>query len=263
MNRTVTNFLIIGLLFLVTSCNTYKQVPYFQDLDRSTVITEDIKNYSPLTIQPGDIIGINVTSSSDPTAVQAFNYNLNRINGVNADNTPSNAVLGYRVDDKGNILIPYIGTLKVEGYTTDDLKDQLTKALAKFANQVVVNIRILNFKIGIMGDVLRPDVYTFQNEKVSITTALATAGDLNITGKRQNVLLIREVNGKRLFITIDLTSKKVFDSPYFYLRNNDILYVDPNRDKYAPLDAGYRTATLLIAAVSAAALVATVIIYKK
>jgi len=263
MNRTVTNFLIIGLLFLVTSCNTYRQVPYFQDLDRSGVVTEEIKNYSPLTIQPGDILGISVTSNSDVSAVAAFNYNLNRVNGLNSDNTPTNVVVGYRVDDKGDILIPYIGTLKVEGYTTDDLKDQLTKGLVKFMNQPLVNIRILNFKIGVMGDVLRPDVYTFQNEKVSIPTALATAGDLNITGKRQNVLLIREINGKREFIPIDLTSKKIFDSPYFYLRNNDILYIDPNRDKYAPLDAGYRTATLLIAAVSSAALVATVILYKK
>ena len=92
-----------------------------------------------------------------------------------------------------------------------------------------------------MGDVLRPDVYTYQNEKVSIPTALASAGDLTITGKRRNVLLVREINGKREFIPIDMTSKKLFDSPYFYLKNNDILYVDPNRDKYAPLDAGYRT----------------------
>jgi polysaccharide export outer membrane protein len=265
MKRTVTNFLIIGLLFLVASCNAYKQVPYFQDLDRSTVITADIKNYSPLTIQPGDILGVSVTSSSDPSAIAAFNTDLNRINGNGntGENTLSNPVVGWRVDDKGNIEVPYIGTLKVQGYTTDDLKEQLDKALAKYATQPVVNVRILNFKIGVMGDVLRPDVYTFQNEKVSVTTALATAGDLTITGKRQNVLLIREVNGKREFITLDMTSKKIFESPYFYLKNNDILYVDPNRDKYAPLDAGYRTATLLIAAVSAASLITTVILYKR
>jgi len=263
MNRTLSHFCIIGLLFLVASCSPYKQVPYFQDLDRSNVIAQDIKNYSPLTIQPGDILGIAVTSSSDPAAVAAFNYNLNRVNGVNGDYSPSNAVVGYLVDDKGNIQVPYIGTMKVAGYTTTDLRDQLSKALLTFAKQPVVNIRILNFKISVMGDVLKPDVYTFQNERVSIVQAITSAGDLTITAKRKSVLLIREINGKREFIPIDMTSKKLFESPYYYLKNNDIIYVDPDRTKYAPLDEGYRTASILISAVSAAALVVTVILYHK
>lgn len=263
MNRTLAHIFIVGLLFMVASCSPFKQVPYFQDLDRSNVIAEDIKNYSPLTIQPGDILGISVTSSSDPSAVAAFNYNLNRVNGVNTDMTPTNVVVGFMVDDKGDIQVPYIGTMKVAGYTTFDLKEQLSKALVKFANQPVVNIRILNFKISVMGDVARPDVYTFQNEKVSIVQAITSAGDLTITGRRKTVLLIREINGKREFIPIDMTSKKLFESPYYYLKNNDIIYVDPDRTKYAPLDEGYRTASLLISAVSAAALVATVILYHK
>jgi polysaccharide export outer membrane protein len=263
MNRTVINFLIIGFVLVVASCSPYKQVPYFQDLDRSTVVTEEIKNYSPLTIQPGDILGISVTSNSDPSAVAVFNYNLNRVNGVNTDFSPSNVVIGYLVDEKGEIQIPYLGALKVSGYTTTDLKDQLSKSLVKYMNGPIINIRILNFKIAVMGDVAKPDVYTFQNEKVSIPVALTSAGDLTITGKRQSVLLIREINGKRTFIPIDMTSKKLFESPYYYLRNNDILYVDPDRTKYAQYDEGYRTATLLIAAVSAASLIATVILYHK
>ena len=263
MNRTLAHIFIIGLLFMVASCSPFKQVPYFQDLDRSNIVAEDIKNYSPLTIQAGDILGVSVTSSSDPSAVAAFNYNLNRVNGVNADFTPSNAVIGYLVDDKGDIQLPYVGNMKVAGYTTTDFKDQLSKALVPFARQPVVNIRILNFKISVMGDVARPDVYTFQNERVSILQAITSAGDLTITGRRKTVLLIRERNGKREFIPIDMTSKKLFESPYYYLKNNDIIYVDPDRTKYAPLDEGYRTASLIIAAVSAASLIATVILYHK
>jgi polysaccharide export outer membrane protein len=114
-----------------------------------------------------------------------------------------------------------------------------------------------------MGDVAKPDVYTFQNEKVTLIQAITSAGDLTITGKRKSVLLIREINGKREYIPIDMTSKKLFESPYYYLKNNDIIYVDPDRTKYAPLDEGYRTASLIIAGVSAAALVATVILYHK
>lgn len=263
MKRTFINLVVVGLLFFAASCGTYKQVPYFQDLDRSSVVSQEIKNYSPFTIQSGDILGISVTSNSDPSAVAVFNYNLNRVNGVNSDFTPSNAVVGYLVDTKGNIQVPYLGTMKVAGYTTTDLRDQLEKSLVKYVNLPVVNIRILNFKIGVMGDVMKPDVYTFQNEKVSILDALSSAGDLTITGKRQNVLLIREINGKREFIPIDLTSKKLFESPYYYLRNNDILYVDPDRTKFAQYDTGYRTASLIISAVSAASLVITVILYHK
>jgi polysaccharide export outer membrane protein len=263
MNRTLIKFFIISLSLLAASCSPYKQVPYFQDLDRSTVITEEIKNFSPLTIQQGDILGISVTSNSDPSAVAVFNYNLNRVSGVNTDYTPSNAVVGYLVDNKGNIQVPYLGTIKVEGYTTIDLRDILTKALVKYVNLPVVNIRILNFKVAVMGDVLKPDVYSFSNEKVTIVQALAAAGDLTITAKRKTVLLIREVDGRRQFIPIDLTSKKVFESPYFYLKNNDVIYADPDRTKYAPLDEGYKTAQLVIEALSASALVITVILYKK
>jgi polysaccharide export outer membrane protein len=263
MKRTFINLAIVGLLFFAASCGSYKQVPYFQDLDRSSIVSQEIKNYSPFTIQAGDILGISVTSSSDPAAVGLFNNNLNRVNGNNNDLTPSNAVLGWQVDGKGNVQLPYLGNLKVAGYTTSDLRDQLEKSLVKYLTAPVVSIRILNFKIGVMGDVAKPDVYTFQNEKVSLLDALSSAGDLTITAKRQNVLLIREINGKREFIPIDLTSKKIFDSPYYYLRNNDIVYVDPDRTKFAQYDTGYRTAALIISAVSAISLVITVVLYHK
>jgi polysaccharide biosynthesis/export protein len=114
-----------------------------------------------------------------------------------------------------------------------------------------------------MGDVLRPDVYTFQTDNVTIPQALTSAGDLNITAKRTTVLLVREIEGKRTFIPIDLTSKKLFESPYYYLKNNDILYVDPDKTKFATVSRGYRNATVGIAALSALALLATVILYKR
>jgi polysaccharide export outer membrane protein len=114
-----------------------------------------------------------------------------------------------------------------------------------------------------MGDVFRPDIYTFQTDNVTITQALAQAGDLNITAKRTSVLLIREVEGKRVFIPIDLTSKKLFESPYYYLKNNDVLYVDPGRAKFATISQNYRNLTIAVAAISALALVATVIEYRR
>lgn len=254
MKNKFAVILILVLFLFNISCSTYKQVPYFQDLNRTSVIQEEIRNYSPLTIQAGDLLGINVTSAN-PEASAVFNYNLNRISGVNTDYTPSNSVVGFLVDQKGNIQLPLVGTIKVTGYTTTDLHDQLVKSLSNYLKDPVVNIRILNFKISVLGDVSKPDVYSFQTERVTITEALGMAGDLTITAKRTNVLLIRERDGKREFIPIDLTSKKLFESPYYYLKNNDVIYVDPDRTKYAPVDRGYRTATLLVSSLSAIAII--------
>jgi polysaccharide export outer membrane protein len=254
MKQKLALFSTLVVIFFNFSCNTYKEIPYFQDLNRTGVIQEEIRNYTPLTIQTGDILAISVTSLN-PDATAIFNYNLNRVNGVNTDYTPTNSVVGFLVDPKGYIQLPLIGSMKVVGYTTTDLHDQVVKALTgTYAKEPIVNIRIMNFKISVMGDVLRPDVYSFQNEKVSITQALAAAGDLNITAKR-NIILIREKDGKREFIPIDLTSKKIFESPYYYLKNNDIIYAEPDRTKYAPVDRGYRTATLIVSSLSAVAII--------
>jgi polysaccharide export outer membrane protein len=122
--------------------------------------------------------------------------------------------------------------------------------LLKLYKEPTVSIRIINFKVAIYGDVLKPDVYTLQNERTTITQALSLAGDLNITAIRKNIILIRETNGIRNYIPIDLRSKDIFQSPYYYLKNNDEIYVQPDRTKYAPLDRGYRTATLVVSAMS-------------
>lgn len=253
---------IIAALFFA-SCDSYKQVPYFQDLDHNAVIQEDIRNYSPYTIQPNDILGIYVSSAASPDAAAPFNFNLNRVNGMTMESSPTNPIIGLLVDAKGYIQYPMIGPIKVAGYTIVDLREQLTKSLATYLKLPIVNVRILNFKVSVMGDVLKPDVYTFQTDNVTIPEALSSAGDLNITAKRTTVLLVREVEGKRTFIPIDLTSKKLFESPYYYLKNNDILYVDPDKTKFATVSRDYRNATVIIGALSALALITTVIIYKK
>ena len=127
--------------------------------------------------------------------------------------------------------------------------------LLKYYNDPVVNVRILNFKVSVYGDVERPNVYSLQNERTTSTQALSMAGDLNITAMRKTVILVREEDGKRQFIPIDLTSKKIFESPYYYVRNNDEIYVQPDRTKYATVDRGYRTATLVLSGLSIIAIV--------
>jgi len=245
---------LVLLLALFCSCSSYKKVPYFQDLNHNAITQDQINNYSPLIIQPADILGINV-NSRNPESSAIFNYNLNRVNGSPFDNSPENPITGYLVDDKGDIHLPLIGNLKAAGLTTSQLSTQMDQLLLKYYKDPVVNIRLINFKVSIFGDVLRPNVYTLQNERTTITQALSLAGDLNITALRNNIILIREQDGKRNYYPIDLTSKKLFDSPYYYLRNNDEIYVQADRTKFAQVDRGYRTATLILSGLSIIAIV--------
>lgn len=254
MNFKPQKALFIIIAVCCFSCSNYKNVPYFQDLNQTSITKQEITNFSHLVIQPGDILGINV-SSLNPEASNVFNYNLNRISGDNTDRTPQNSVIGYLVDANGNIRLPLIGETKVSGFTTTELDDILQAKLVTYLSKPIVNIRIINFKISVMGDVLRPDVYTIQNERITITEALSMAGDLNITGIRNNIMLIREIDGKREFIPIDLTSKKIFESPYYYLKNNDVIYVVPNKQKVAAVSTDFQKISLLIAALSVIAIV--------
>ncbi|TCD01974.1 polysaccharide export protein [Pedobacter frigidisoli] len=253
MKKTLQTLLSVYAVTLIFSCGSYKKIPYFQDLNPTTPLNEQISNYVPLLVQPGDNLGINV-SSRNPESSSVFNYNLNRANGNNFDNSAENPVTGYLVDEKGDIHLPLLGNQKAAGLTTSQLREQISKKLETFYKDPVVNIRILNFKVAIFGDVQRPGVYAVQNERATITQALTLAGDLNITAVR-NITLIREENGKRSFIPIDLKSKKIFESPYYYLKNNDEIYVQPDRTKYATVDRGYRTATLVLSGLSIIAIV--------
>lgn len=242
------------ILTTLSSCGSYKNVPYFQDLDRTQLTSQSVENLAPLKIQRGDILGINV-NSRNPESSSIFNYNLNRVTGNNYDLSSSNPVTGYLVNDAGEINLPLIGSMKVSGLSTYELGDKLTKMLLTYYKDPTVNIRILNFKVSIYGDVQRPNLYTLQNERTTIMQALSLAGDLNITGMRKNIILIREENGIRKFVPIDLTSKRIYESPYFYLKNNDEIYVQPDHSKYATVDRGYRVTTLLLSGLSIIAIV--------
>lgn len=254
MNKITPFFAFLCLFIIFSSCSSYKNIPYFQDLRHDQITQDEVKNYSPLIIQPGDILGMNV-NSRNPESSAVFNYNLNRVNGSNFDNSTENPITGYLVDDKGDIHLPLIGSLKVAGLTTSEVSTKMDQLLLTYYKDPVVNVRLINFKVSIFGDVQRPNVYTLQNERTTITQALSLAGDLNITALRNNIILIREQDGKRNYIPVDLTSKKLFDSPYYYLRNNDEIYVQADRTKYAQVDRGYRTATLVLSGLSIIAIV--------
>ncbi len=244
--------LLLLLSCLLFSCSAYKQVPYFQDAEINSTLP--IQNYSPLTVQKNDILGINITSLN-PEASAIFNNNLTRTNGSNFDVSPINPVLGYLVDQEGNINLPILGKTKVVGMTTSEVQQTVLTKVSPLLKEANVTVRILNFKVSVLGDIEHPGVFTITNERVTVTEALALAGDLNITAKRGNVILIREIDGQRTILPIDLTSKSAFTSSHYYLKNNDVIYVQPGKTKYAQVSRGFQTGTLIVSALSVIAIV--------
>lgn len=208
----------------------------------------EIKNTFSIKIQSGDILSVLVSSLS-PEASSMFNPHNTMVAGVAVTqpqpNAPS-AAMGYLVDDEGFINLPLVGKLKVKDLTTIEAKALITEKLDKFLQQPTVNLRISNFKVSVLGEVNKPSVYTVPNEKISLPEALSLAGDLTIYGKRQNILIIRETNGKREFARIDLRKRDFFNSPFYYLQPNDIVYVEPTKGRITSSDRTIQLAPIII-----------------
>jgi polysaccharide export outer membrane protein len=249
--------IVWAALLSLPSCVSYKNIPYFEDLNQSQNVTEDISNFSSHTIQPQDELLIHVTSLN-PEASKVFNDNL-QTSTINS----TVPIYDYLVDRNGEINIPMLGPVKASGLTTDELSAQLEKLLVKYTKEPKVAVRILNFKVAVLGDVARPNVYNSYSERLTVTEAISLAGDLNVTAQRKNVLLVREINGKREFYHIDLTSKDLFESPYFYLKSNDLIVVQPGKLKVSTLEtSGYRNASLIISALSVVVTLAYLVYHK-
>jgi polysaccharide export outer membrane protein len=230
-------FLVATVLMVsLGSCVSKKEVLYLQDVEGVRVLEEIVK-VAP-KIQQNDILSINV-SALDAEAALPFNL-------FEAGNTTSiPKPITYLVNSDGDINFPVLGKIKVEGYTTKEITNQLTEALGIYIKNPIVNIRLTNFKITVLGEVKSPGTYPVPNERVSILEAIGMAGDLTIQGKRKTVVLVREQNGKRTFVDIDLTSREILNSPYFYLAQNDVLIVEPNKSKINSSAVGANTGIIL------------------
>lgn len=232
---------LIGLLLFSQSCITRKDISYFQDIGDSLsreTITQDFE----AVIQPGDLLSIHVTSLSKE-ASSFFN-----VVGEDSDQQVANT---YLVDADGEIEIPLIGAVTVSGKTTQEAKAEIKERLGKYLVGPTVNVRIRNFTVTILGEVEHPGVYTIPNEKITLVEALGLAGDMTIFARRVNVLVIREEAGERLFVKLDLTSKQFFESEYYYLHSNDVVYVEPGKGKFASADAWYKILPIVFSGLTA------------
>jgi polysaccharide export outer membrane protein len=243
--------LLIGL----SSCSPYSNSQYFQGLDRNSEINHKINNFAPTTIQIGDEIGLNVKSLS-PEGDAIFNTEISYsgTSGNATDNSSSNSggkgSSGRRVDQNGEIELPMVHKIKVVGMTIPEVENTIQKAITPYLKEPIVTVQLTNFKITVIGDVGRPDVITVNSDHISIPQALSLAGDITPSGRRDNVLLIREINGERKYVNIDITSNKLFDSPYYYLKNNDMLYVEEGRGKFIPVSPLRTNLSIVISLIS-------------
>ena len=247
-NKSLLLALIFGAIF-VTSCGSTKNVPYFKDISlESQSVLANAAVFKDPTIQPNDIISISVFTIDPLTSMvvnqvgsQAINAASNQVGALSA----TQPTTGFLVDKNGEVNLSVIGKVKIGDLTTFQARDLITTKAAIVFKDPNVQVGYANFKVTILGEVLRPAAYTVPNEKVSILDALGLAGDLTIYGKRENVLLVRDNNGEKQFARLNLNSKELFTSPYFYLKQNDVLYVEPNKGKAASLNQA-RTQTLAI-----------------
>ena len=183
---------------------------------------------SDLIYKPNDLLTINV-SGLDPDAVKPFNLPVVAYSNSVISAEGNLKMQTYLIDINGNIEFPVLGTIRLEGLTRTKATASLKEKLTEYIKDPIVNIRLANFTITVIGEVNNPGTFTIQDERISLIEALGLAGDLTIHGKRENVFLIREDNGVKRFTKFDLTSIKVVNSRNYYLTQNDVLYVEPNK----------------------------------
>lgn len=227
----------IFLVLVLFSCASRKRILYFTDIEK--LRGDTVNNLTPITIQPGDILQITISTINRDVAA-LFNPLPNS----------GTAAPGYLVDHEGNIELPLIGKVFVNGKTTEAVNTDLKAALEKSIKNAYVTTRLLNFRVSVMGDVARPGYYSVANERVSVLEALSMAGDVNLSASRKDVLLIREKEGKKQYISIDLTSSKVLSSPYYYLANNDVIYVKPGVSRVIGSSTGFQLLPTIFGAIS-------------
>jgi polysaccharide export outer membrane protein len=243
---------LFALLLLFASCSK-RNLAYFSDLDGQGVYTETIGNVSEPKIKQDDLLSITV-NSLNPEANVLFNSGAVPSEG---SQDISLANQGYLVNQEGYIDFPVLGKVKLGGLTKEEARNKLVEELQQYLKDPIVNIRYLNYRITVIGEVNRPSSFTIPSEKINILTAIGMAGDLTVFGKRENILLIREEAGVRTMTRVNLNSKEILDSPYFYLQQNDVVYVEPVKARAAQASLTRSNISIILSAASVLAIILT------
>lgn len=222
------SILLVLLVVSAASCSTYKKINYIQDAQLDTALTM-IANQGIL-IQPMDMISI-VVSSRDPELARIYNLPVVTYQ-AGSESSVSNfnqRLIGYSVDNDGNIQFPELGTIHVAGLNRWQLAELIREKLSSLVKDAVVTVQFMNFKISVTGEVTSPGVFDISGDKITIFEAISLARNLTIYGRRDGVYVIREQNGSRTIYQVDLRTVDMFNSPAYYLQQNDVVYVEPNK----------------------------------
>jgi polysaccharide export outer membrane protein len=260
-NQVLAGALKLCLILSLTSCVDTKKAVYFSGQQETTLnLTVPV---SEPKIEPNDLLSITVNSLNQEASA-LFNMPNLALANVSSYNSAFQAS-GYLVNSDGYIQFPVLGNLKVAGLTENELRLTIIKSLTerKLLIDPIVNVRHLNFKVTVLGEVSKPTVISVPNEKITLLEALGMAGDITIYGKKDNVMIIRDDNGKKIIKRIDLSSTDLFSSPYYYLRSNDIVYVEPGKAKIASGGRTIQTLPLIFSGLSLTAIVLDQIFRKR
>lgn len=248
-------FAITVTIMSLTSCVTSKEIIYFQDEALSQNNQTSLQ--SAIIYKPNDLLFISIGGDKDAVApfnLPAISYTISSVAGNGDLKMPT-----YLVDNNGNIEYPVLGTITLGGLTREQATMYLKNRISEYVKDPIVNIRLINFTVTVLGEVNNPGTFTIEDERISLTEALGLAGDLTIHGKRENVFLIREHEGKKQYTKIDLTSVHALNSPAYYLQQNDVLYIEPNKAKVR--SASYNENNgIIISAVATLATIAAIFI---
>jgi polysaccharide export outer membrane protein len=238
---------------ILSSCGTYEKLVYFQD---GEIVGGQLnsESFTPI-FQPDDLLSILIMCENKVDA-EPFNLpvhitSLSKSNNGYYNGIPSSG--GYLVDSTGTISLPIVGDIKVGGLNRIKACELIKKTLEDYLNKPVVQISILNFKVTVLGDVRAAGTFKIPNERITILESIGLAGDLNITGNRKNVIVIRNEEGKEKAYRIDLTSNSMFTSPVYYLNQNDVVYVEPNRAKRLRSTTGLLLGSIIVSLTSVVA----------
>ena len=246
---TGTFFFVI----VISSCSTNHKITYFRDIPDSIFLEArniHTTSYKDPLVKPSDILQVSILTldpliNSVLSTSNTASYTVQPGNSSNPAGTAS--IAGYLVDKNGMIELPVVGKISVAGMNLDAIKNLINEKVSIYYNKPVISVRFANFSITVLGEVAKPATYIVPNEKISILDAIGMAGDLTIFGKRENVLLIRDSLGEKRYVRFDLNSSKTFSSPYFYLQQNDMIYIEPSKSKVVATDAAKTRNIALVA----------------
>jgi len=228
---------------LLFSCTSKKDIIYYQDID--TLGVQEKSTSYEIKIQPDDLLMI-IVSAEDPEIAIPFNLTTSSIpTAERPDAIGQQSTQLYLVDVNGIIDFPILGKLKISGLTRTEVLKILQDKIAVFIKNPIINLRIMNFKYSVQGEVTAPGTYSVDSERITLIEALSKAGDLTIYGKRNSILIIREIDGVKSYNRVDITKAGFINSPFYYLAQNDVVYVEPNKSRINAAAVGPNTGVII------------------